>query len=704
MADGAGSGVTGKPDSGSRGCQREDGHAEEGPPDSISWSVFGDAVGLAVFLGALVALGATWQVGVFITDTYAIANGLVNVANGHLAVERVQYGLTLDAQPGLHVGNDELYARNYGQAFLALPIYFTLDLLADFLDLHLLLVVSWAGIFAMFCRQLGIIVGLHKQLQIAGSLGAVLVVVSSIPLIEPIDTERVGIIALQVVSLLAVAVTALALYRVGQRVRGRRVGAAVGVTTVLAAPLWFWASIPKRHAITAAAVAILLVLFLASRNHSGRSRLPVLGKMRRSLSLRVTGYLLVGLVTWVHAFEGIVLLGAFGLSDLATASDLSRRALLAIGVATAIGFMPVFATNVAVTGSPFEPPRLAQSYSPDTEDFEIGPGGEVLGPGDQNSVGNGVQTGEQVSEEAESNGHESQPTSAREPDGDGTALGPVGDLATGAVGFSTTAVSHGQSILGEAKNAPGRLYRTYLRSGRASNFISYGTNSYEPIDLTLLETNPLFGGLAGALVGSGAAMRPGRRRLRSVGARIRSLPAPTRWRQRVLGMHAARQTDLFGLAVVIGFGVMYFPRLPLHSQLTVRYILPMVPVLLYLLVRVPLIAEPIVRRPRWLAGGYAASVAIGLVGVGLVLPRLQLAVGEAMQLHGLVNLGVATVLVVTLLSTRFGHEDDRLRAIALALAGGATTTLVVAMQLAYFEYGTYAVPVVRILAEAVSVV
>jgi len=635
-------------------------------------SVFGDQAGLAVFLGALSAVGATWQVGFFITDTYAVANALANLAHGDLAIERVYYSLTLGGQPGLVAVDGHLYARNYGQAFLALPLYYGLAALATVADLGLLLVALWALVVGAFCRQVGVVLGRRARFQTVGSVLAAVLVVTSVPLVDPVEDELVGLVALQVLSMLAVGVTAVAVYRSARHVRGRRVGVAAGAGTVLTTPLWFWAAVPKRHTLTAAVVAVLLFWFATSREPGGQIRLPVAGRrVYRSLALRVAGYLLVGLLAWVHAFEGIVLLGVFGLADLTTASTTSRRVLVAIAVAVTVGFAPFVATNVAVTGDPLQPPRLAPSYFGAQDEYTIGPEGGVTGPADQSTTdGEAVGTSgdENGGSAGEDSGESAGDTAEQAGDGDeppGTASDPSRapsfDPFAGAVGFGERVTSYGGRFAETAGSAPARLYRTYVRSGRADALTDYHVNDEEAIELSLLESNPLFGGVLGGLLAG-------------------------------LG------------AVVAGFGALYFPFLPLFSQLTVRYLLPAVPALVYLLGRVPAVATAVETRPRLLAGWYGGAVAAGVLGLTVAGAWLEPAVGEAMQLHALVNLAACGVLTIAVVVTAAGADrDTRVRTAAVATAGAATTVLVVAMQLAYFEYGTYAVPVVRLVADAVTV-
>jgi hypothetical protein len=156
--------------------------------------------------------------------------------------------------------------------------------------------------------------------------------------------------------------------------------------------------------------------------------------------------------------------------------------------------------------------------------------------------------------------------------------------------------------------------------------------------------------------------------------------------------------------VCAGYATLYFPLLPLHTQLTVRYLLPVVPALVYLVARRRTVRRSIATATGSLVAGYALALVVGVVAVTVAFPVLDPAVGEAMQLHALANLAVCGTLLVAVAATRVGFVDDaRLTAGTLGVVGAATTLLVVRMQLVYFGYGTYAVPVVRRVADALAV-
>ena len=706
-------------------------------PGAAGWSVFGDPLGLAVFLGALAFAGATWQVGVFITDTYAVANGLLNVAEGHLSIERVHYSLTLGSQPGLHVVDGQLYARNYGQAVLAIPVYFALETLTAVARLELLLAAVWSFLVLATIRQAGVVLGRRRSFQVVGGLLALGLFGTSVALATPLDPEFTGLVALQVLALAATGVTALATYRLCAEVRDRRVGAVAGGATVLATPLWFWAAVPKRHALVAAAVATLLFWFAGSRRPGPRVSLPLSGSVRKDLLIRVLAYALAGLVAWVHAFEGVLLLGTLAVADLATASATSRRALVAVAIATSVGLAPFLATNLLVTGNPAEPPRLADPYNP-SDDIGIGPGGRVESPDDR-AGGDGSDGGSGASDDGTPQPDGTGPGdgeatggSGAESGGDGTETGSPAEDTDGADGDATddaeesvmdalgarlrdsSVVGYADRILAETGDAPGRLYHTYVRSGRADEFVWYAPNQQETVDLSLAESFPLVGGLVGAFLGGALIrVRSGRREERTNAPRSDGgTPDGVRGRLAAVGRSAgrfpgavraaapARQTEGFALAVFAGYATLYFPVLPLHSQLTVRYLLPVFPVLVYLLARRPVVRRSVTAAGRSLAAGYFGALVVGAAAAAVAFPALDPAVGEAMQLHALVNLGVCVALVATTAGARAGIiADNRVPAAALGVAGAATTLLVVRMQLVYFEYGTYAAPVVRTVAD-----
>lgn len=172
-----------------------------------------------------------------------------------------------------------------------------------------------------------------------------------------------------------------------------------------------------------------------------------------------------------------------------------------------------------------------------------------------------------------------------------------------------------------------------------------------------------------------------------------------------------RQTDLLALCFAFVFVIVYMPLLPLVSQITVRYLLPVFPLLLYGLARLAPVRQTVETVPRWLVGGYLTTVGVGGAVLTAVLVALDPAIGEAMQLHALVGLTTAVVAALCV-GTWALHTDGRITAVGLALPAGATTVFLLLSGIEYFHYqlpGTppgrepFALDLVRVVAELLPV-
>lgn len=257
-------------------------------------------------------------------------------------------------------------------------------------------------------------------------------------------------------------------------------------------------------------------------------------------------------------------------------------------------------------------------------------------------------------------------------------LGPVSrgvGYGNRVVGFATGAVTEGVGVLGDSE----RLYHTFVRSGRIPG-VNYAVNDFETVELALLEAFPLAAALLWLPVAGVKRVREGIDRS--------ALGQP------------ARQTDLLAAAFAVVFITVYMPRLPLHSMVTLRYILPVMPLLLYGVVRLAVVRRPIECVPRWVAGAYAITVAGGGIAAVVLLAVLDPAVGEAVQFHALVGLGTAAGTTACVATWRF-HGSDRLLAAAVAVPAGVTTVFLSLSSVAYFDYGRHALGLVRVLAGVV---
>jgi len=626
-------------------------------------TLFGDRWGLALFLGTLALLVALWRVGFFIADSRTVANALVNVLDGHLAVTESPYSLTFGAQPGLVTAGGDAFGRNYGQVLLAVPFLLAGRLVALLVDPRLAIAAVLSLLVLGTTRELARAAG-RPPVARGGRWLAILVFVLTLVPATDLPADRLPIMALQATTALAMAVSAVAMYRLVRLQRDGRAGLVAGVGLVLASPLTFWATVPKRHALTAAVVAVSLYWFARSRRPESTNR----------LALRAGPYVLVGLLASVQAFEAAYLLLVLVPVDLLTSPRNRPTELLAVAGALLVALLPTFIINALISGNPFKPPRALEPVAVDASFGDsLGSDFPTDGVGGGGSSGAGGSGGG---------------------GGSGTGGGGVGWRVPGPLVGLLDTVGRGVAFLGvvlsflvESLQAGiddlGRLgeqVHTFLRSGTVTEW-GKGLNDHEAVELALLESMPLLAAAVWFPVAWG-------RRL--VGRRVSIPPGPD------------GATDLLALAWTVVFVLVYLPYLPLGSQITVRYIVPTVPLLLYGLTRV----EPLVRgvraAPRWLAGGYLLGAVGGTLAITVVLAVLDPAVGEAMQFHALVNLGAAALLAAAVVSWGIHRREDVVAG-AAGLAGGLTTALLVLAALEYVSYGRYAVDLVRVLAGAIPI-
>ncbi|PSP88529.1 hypothetical protein BRC90_07265 [Halobacteriales archaeon QS_4_69_34] len=588
-------------------------------------SVFGDRVGAAIFLGACCFLPLYWRVGVFITDTYTVANTLVAVADGHLFVERAVYGPGLDA-PWMHLVDGRAYGRNYGQVVFTLPFLWTLEAVAAVTDLRIALAGGVSLLVLALSVQVGVLAGRRRAFALLGSAAALAFFAVNATVATPLDPRWFALAALQASTMVAAALVGVVLYRLLARLHNRRVGTVAGVLAVLATPVGFWASLPKRHVLVALLALCTFYALFRSRDAAGS---------RRALRFRALAYVPVGLTAWVLAPEALVLFAALAAVDLPTARSNDPRTLLAVGAVFALSLVPFFLTNVLIAGNPIRSPMLLPSYE----------GGVVSTPGSAPSVFGGPVLSQAVAAV--------------------TRLG-----STFARGFAV-AIGH-----------PGRLVETFVRSGYVEGVAV--RDGGEAINLALLESAPVLGALL-ALPALVAVRRPDRATIE-------------RWFRSPAGT-----TDALAGMYVLGLTLFYLPRLPLHAQITVRYLLPLFPVLLYVVTRVPAIRNAMTCT-RTFAWTFAGSSLLGgqllLAGLALAEPTL----GEAVQVHAWLGLVVALAVGGwAVVVTATDRHCDRLGAVCLGMAAGSGLVFLVLSGVSHFSYaGDFALPAGRVVGEALS--
>jgi hypothetical protein len=642
--------------------------------------VFGDRIGLALFLGVVLVLSVCWRVEFFITDTYAVANTVINVAEGHFDIRRIEYSLTLGSQPGLYRNGSQIIGRNYAAAVLSLPFYWLLEGLSAVVELRIAFAAVWSLLGATLASQLATVLG-RSRIAFWGTLLALGAFVANVALATPLDPKWTGLLALQLLTLLAAGILAVALYRLASTFHGRRVGVAAGLLSTFALPIAFWATIPKRHVLSAALIAVVLLVFALSRRPGS------------SATLRGGAYAAVGVLAWLHAAEALVVFVVLVPIDLATAPRNDRRTLAVVGLAFTLSLVPFLVTNVAVTGSPFETPRM---LSPLGDAGTVAPDGRI-------SIDTGEPTPEppttpEPTTPSEPSGGTTEPGTTAPSEPDGGSSGPIavlfgfleGLLATGMAALSAAPdrlgqlwgfVEQGLSIvLGE----PERLNHVFLRSGRVPG-LRHAINDQEAIELTVLETAPVLGALVALpLVWGRASIEASRDAIGRLPSVVRSTPR--------------YQTDLLAGAIVVAFTLLYLPRLPLYSQITMRYLVPVMPIALYGVVRIPAVRRGLAEHFSTFLRSYVSATVVGVVGVVAIFGWIDPALGEALQFHALLNLAIVGIAVGLL---GLATVTDRAGSVATAIGatGGAGTTLFALAGIEYFTYGEYAFPIAGWLSE-----
>ncbi|KTG09035.1 hypothetical protein AUR64_14630 [Haloprofundus marisrubri] len=628
-------------------------------------AVFGDRSGLALFLLSLAFFGLFWRVGVFVNDTYTVANAFVGVADGHLYVDELRYGPADGATPGMNVVDGYLYGRNYGQMALALPILWLLELGALVADPRLVVVGLWCFTVLGACVVVGRVVDRPVMGNLVGAVAAIGLFGVNLLFATPLDPKWFPLMALQLASMVTAALAGVAVYRLLACVADRRAGLVSGAILVVATPVGFWASLPKRHATMALVVAVVLYTFYRSREVSEE-------RPNRALGFRSAAYATVGLSTWVQPAEALTLFVALAAVDFLTVRRTDWRTLGVVAVAFALSLVPFLVTNAVVTGNPLSPPRLWTRFTGDqalTIDPTSGASGELTG-GDSGT------------------GSDGSASTAGLVASIGAVLGSALDRA------ALFAEYVRQGLV--ASFEPIRLYRIFVRSGYLSHVA--GDDGGEAVNMAFVESAPVLGVLIGVVPLTVRRVRERTNRewnRRSVHEQLRRL-------RRSL-QSPRRATDLLAVASLWTFSLIYLHRLPLHAMVTVRYLVPLLPILVYAAVRLESVREAL---SEWatLAWSYFGALAIGgqLLLLVLLLDGVQL--GEAIQLHALVHLAAAAMLALWVLVSETGLGEGsypRLGAALVGVACGLTTVFLLLSGWEYFGYaGEFALPAVRTFTRA----
>jgi len=592
-----------------------------------------DRPATALFLGSVAFYGLYLRVDVFIVDTFAVANTASALAGGRLAVDPLAFGPSDVRLPGLHAVDGRLYGRNYGHAAAAVPLLWALRALSAAVEIRVLLAGLWSLCVLGAAVQVGRVVGRERVGSLAGSALALALLGANLGG-RGLPRESLSLLSLQLTTVLAAALLAVVAYRLLRALHGRRVGVLAGVTTAVAGPVGFWAPIPKRHAVTALLAMVALYGFYRARTGADR-------RVRH----RAIPYAAAALTAWVSAPEGLALLAALGPVDLLTARENRPRTLALLGGAFLLALAPFLLTNAAVSGNPLLPPRMWPDYAAGTLDGGSTPGAAGTAPG-------GGTTGGRTA--------------------------PPGALAA-TIGGAGTALDVFLAQLDRGVRAlePRRLFHVLVRSGRIPG-VDYARTGGYTVELALIEAAPVVAGLLAAPVALCGRRLPSR----AAFGRVRRDPI--------------RATDLFAAAYVAVLGLLYLPRLPLHSTITVRYLVPVVPFLVYGVCRL----EP-VHRVAEREGERLAALAVAATVGGVALAAVALAgvdPGTAMQAHAVANLAVAGLFAAWLAAALATDLDARVGAAVLALVLAASVAFLLLSGIEYFGQGRgFALPVARSL-------
>lgn len=621
--------------------------------DSVRETVFrvafGDRIGWTLFLGSLVFYALYWRVDVFIIDTFAIVNALVSVADGSLAIQTVAFGPDHGATPGVYVSDGSLYGRNYGQIVLSLPALVVLEAISAFADLRIALTGLWCVGVAGVSRNLGGLLGRERVGTLVGCSVAALLFVAGVLSATQLPTGVEPLLALQFTTMVAAALCPVVVYRLLTRFHDRRIGAAAGVSTLGLATVAFWAPIPKRHAFVALFALVAAYCFARARER------PV-GLERR---WRAASYAAVGALAWVSAPDALALFVVLAPLDLLFARRNRPLDLAVIGGVFTLSLVPFFVTNAVISGNPLVPPRMLQSADAAGVTADA-----VLGGGEGGSAGSGSETVASDSGGGSGTGGSTSESKQGTTTGESAPdrLAVVVSLVAGVMSSVTAAFGvlldqFTRAV--ETLNAE-RLWHVFVRSGTIPG-VDYSQTGGETVELTLLESAPLLAALFAAPV-----------------ALARRLAA---------GLdHRGPRTGVDCLAV--GFGIvltlLYLPRLPLHSTITVRYLAPMTPLAVYGVFRLAVVRRAVSMHPERFVGGLSAGTVGGLTFAAVGLTGVT--AGTGMQTHAVVNLAVAVALGCWALLASSHPEGgyDRHGAILLGVAVAAMVVLVLTSGLAYF--------------------
>lgn len=655
-------------------ASRRETNTAENVGEFLLTAVFGDRTGVTIFLGALAFFMLYWRVGFFSTDSYAVANSMAAVADGHLYIDRIVYGPDSGVTPGMHVFEGRLYGRNYGEVFLALPILFFLKTLAVIADARIALAGLWCLILLGGITLVGERVNRRGRALALGSVACFALFAAHVAVARPLDPYWFPLMALQLAAMTAAGLLAVFIYRLIARIHGERIGILAGAGTFLATPVGFWASIPKRHSFTALLAILVLYSFHRSRDANTK---------RKATGFRALAYGWVGVASWVHAGEGLILLVGLVATDLLTAPRNDVRHLAVVVGVFGLSLVPFLATNELIAGDPFRPPRLLPNYHGSEEVLlggEAAPGGRKDGAtpaGQTTPSGKGAKT-PQTGGTGPIEGIRSAIWSLV-----GVLVSLPGAIVNTGLDLATVSADRVELLITYLNRSvddwfdSDLLYHVFLRSG----YMDVRPEYDRAINLAVLESMPLLGASIAA---------PLRLWYRLESNREISRTALT----------PERATDLLAVIYLVLIATLYLDRFPLHHMLTVRYLHPIYPIGMYALARLDIVRRTCQTRARLLLLSYGGTLLLAIPGYIAALTFTDAVLGEAVQIYAItafvIGIGVAFWVIVE--SLRGDHESAG--AVVLGIAAAAMTTYLLVSGFGFFAFtDEFVLPGSRVVAE-----
>ncbi len=355
---------------------------------------------------------------------------------------------------------------------------------------------------------------------------------------------------------------------------------------------------------------------------------------------RAAMYALVGLLAWVHAAEAVFVLLALAVVDLPTAPSNDLRTLTLLAGAFGVSLVPFLLTNGLISGDVLAPPR-------------------TLPPADAaDPTASGVLANSGVDS------------------GTGSTL-PGGVVVEKLLWVVSLIVSQLSGSLAQLGN-PDVVLRTWLRSGSLAGLAEGGLPEFRAVNLAVFEAAPV-------LIGAVAA------------AAVSLVGAPR------AALSKLRPTDAAAVTLAVAYVVLFMQSLPVHVQVTVRYLLPVYPLGLFLLVRQGPIRDLMASEGDTVGWSYLAVVLLGSQLIVATVVATGMTVSEAAQLHAGLGLVAGAGLAVSILATRVRAGLRPLAAAWLGAAAGLGTAFVLLTGFAYFSFiGRYILPMSGVVAELIG--